>query len=48
MLEYKLLLEADFSLVGFLTKQSIESLNLKPQKEVFVSFKATAIHLIKR
>jgi tungstate transport system ATP-binding protein len=48
MLEYKLLLEADFNMVSFITKQSIESLNLKPQKEVFVSFKATAIHLIKR
>jgi tungstate transport system ATP-binding protein len=48
MLEYKLLLDADFNLVSFITKQSIESLNLKPQKEVFVSFKATAIHLIKR
>ncbi|MCX5707934.1 MAG: ABC transporter ATP-binding protein [Candidatus Omnitrophica bacterium] len=48
MLEYKVAIEAGFPLVSFVTKQSIESLNLKPEKEIFVSFKATAIHLIKR
>jgi molybdopterin-binding protein len=47
-LEYKLILECGFNLVSYVTKQSIENLRLKIAQEVFVSFKATAIHLIKR
>jgi molybdopterin-binding protein len=48
MLEYKLTLDCDFNLVSFVTKQSVRDLNLEPGKDVYVSFKATAIHLIKR
>ncbi len=47
-LEYKLSLECGFNLVSYVTKQSIENLGLKLAQEIFVSFKATAIHLIKR
>lgn len=48
MLQYKLTLNCGFNLVAFVTKQSIENLNLKAGKDVLVAFKATAIHLIKR
>ena len=48
MLEYKLTLDCDFNLVSFVTKQSVRDLNLEPGKDIYVSFKATAIHLIKR
>lgn len=47
-LEYKLNLECGFNLVSYVTKQSIENLGLRIGQEIFVSFKATAIHLIKR
>lgn len=47
-LEYKLNLDCGFDLTAFVTRQSLESLGLKIGKEVFVSLKATAIHLIKR
>lgn len=47
-LEYKLNLDCGFNLVASVTRQSIENLNLKIDEEVFVSFKATATHLIKR
>ncbi|MEW6102789.1 MAG: ABC transporter ATP-binding protein [bacterium] len=47
-LEYKVNLECGFNLVAFVTRRSIENLNLKPGEDVFVSFKATAVHLIKR
>ncbi len=47
-LEYKLNLECGFNLVSYVTKQSIENLGLKLGQEIFISFKATAIHLIKR
>jgi tungstate transport system ATP-binding protein len=47
-LEHKLNLDCGFDLTAFVTRQSLESLGLKIGKEVFVSVKATAIHLIKR
>lgn len=47
-LKYKINLDCGFSLSAYLTKQSIENLDLKVGQEVFVSFKATAIHLIRR
>lgn len=47
-LGYKVSLDSGFSLIASLTKQSVESLGLGTGKEVFVSFKATAIHLIRR
>lgn len=48
LLEYKLTLDCGFSLISFVTKQSIESLGLYRDRNVFVTFKATAVHLIKR
>ena len=47
-LEYKVRLDCGFDLLAFITKQSMKSLKLKEKDEVFISFKATAIHLIKR
>lgn len=47
-LKYKINLDCGFSLFAYLTKQSIENLDLKLGQVVFVSFKATAIHLIRR
>lgn len=47
-LKYKVNLDCGFSLSAYLTKQSVENLDLKFGQEVFVSFKATAIHLIRR
>lgn len=47
ILNYKLTLDCGFNLMSFVTRQSIENLDLKPAKEIFAAFKATAIHLIK-
>lgn len=47
-LKYKLNLDCGFDLCASLTKQSLENLGLKIGEEIFASFKATAIHLIKR
>lgn len=47
-LEYRLYLDCGFNLIASVTKQSIENLGLKVDNNIFVSFKATAIHLIKR
>jgi len=47
-LEYKLNLNCGFDLTASVTKQSIEGLGLKTGQDIFASFKATAIHLIKR
>lgn len=47
-LGYKLSLSCGFNLVASVTKQSIENLDLKTGDDVFASFKATAIHLIRR
>lgn len=47
-LEYKLILNCGFNLNAFVTKQSLTGLNLKTGQNVFVSFKATGVHLIKR
>lgn len=47
-LEYKIILDCGFPLTAFVTKQSIENLELQKHHEVFVYFKATAIHLIRR
>ncbi len=47
-LEYKLYLDCGFNLIASVTKQSIENLGLKVNNEIFVSFKATAVHLIRR
>ncbi len=47
-LGYKLVLNCGFDLVVSVTAQSIRSLNLKVGQEIIASFKATAIHLIRR
>ncbi len=47
-LGYKVSLDCGFNLIASVTKQSVESLGLSIGREVFVSFKATAIHLIRR
>lgn len=43
----KILLECGFSLVAYLTPQSVGTLHLEEGKQVHVSFKATAVHLIR-
>lgn len=47
-LEYKLNLDCGFNLIAFVTRQSIENMGLSTGDDIFASFKATAIHLIKR
>lgn len=47
-MEYKLNLDCGFNLAAYLTRQSVEGLCLETGQEVFVYFKATAAHLIKR
>jgi tungstate transport system ATP-binding protein len=47
-LEYKVGLDCGFPLIAAVTRQSVDSMGLKPGLEVFASFKATAAHLIKR
>jgi tungstate transport system ATP-binding protein len=44
---FKLHLECGFPLVAYLTAQSLSTLLLAEGGEVFVSFKATAVHLIR-
>jgi tungstate transport system ATP-binding protein len=44
---YKILLDCGFPLVAYLTSQSLGNLHLAEGKPVFVSFKATAVHLIR-
>ncbi len=46
--EYKVGLDCGFPLMAAVTRQSVDSLGLKPGLDVFASFKATAAHLIKR
>lgn len=43
----KIHLDCGFSLVAYLTNQSLANLHLDEGKRVFVSFKATAVHLIR-
>jgi tungstate transport system ATP-binding protein len=47
-LEYKVELDCGFTLQAAVTKQLVDGLGLKAGGEVYASFKATAIHLIKR
>lgn len=47
-LEYKIDLDCGFNLVAYVSRQSVEHLRLQVGQEVFVAFKATAVHLIKR
>jgi tungstate transport system ATP-binding protein len=41
-------LDCGFPLVAYLTREAFASLKLEVEKEVFASFKATAVHLIQR
>ena len=43
----KIYLECGFPLVAYLTNQSLGNLHLEVGKQVFASFKATAVHLIR-
>lgn len=47
-LKYRLGLDCGFNLTAFIARQSLEELGLDAGVEVFVYFKATAIHLIRR
>ena len=47
-LEYKVELDCGFTAQAAVTKQLVDGLGLKPGREVYASFKATAAHLIKR
>ena len=47
-LEYKVELNCGFALRAAVTKQLVDGLGLKEGRDVYVSFKATALHLIKR
>jgi tungstate transport system ATP-binding protein len=44
----KVLLDCGFPLVAYITNRSLEELSLKEGKEVKVSFKATAIHVVRK
>jgi tungstate transport system ATP-binding protein len=41
----KVYLDYGFSLVASITNQSLENLALQPGKQVFASFRATAVHV---
>ena len=45
---FKLHLDCGFFLASYVTQQSLENLSLREGKEVTVSFKATAVHVIRR
>jgi len=47
-LEYRITLDCGFKLIASVTRQSVDSLGLKAGETVFASFKATAVHLIRR
>ena len=44
----KIQLDCGFPLVAYITNHSLESLSLREGKEVVASFKATAIHVIRK
>lgn len=45
---YKVQLDCGFPLVAYVTHQSIENLSLMEQKSIIASFKATAVHVIRK
>ena len=47
-LYYRVNLDCGFPLVAYVTGHSMENLSLDERKEVFASFKATAIHVIRK
>lgn len=44
----KVEMDCGFPLVAYVTSQSLDNLHLEPGKEVYASFKATAVHLLRR
>jgi tungstate transport system ATP-binding protein len=44
----KVQLDCGFPLVAYVTAQSLENLSLEEGKEIIASFKATAIHVVKK
>lgn len=44
----KIQLDCGFSLVAYVTHQSLEDMSLKEQDHVYASFKATAVHVIRK
>jgi tungstate transport system ATP-binding protein len=44
----KIRLDCGFPLVSFVTRQSVEKLDLREGREVLASFKATAVHVMKQ
>ena len=44
----KVQLDCGFPLVAYVTNHSLENLSLEEGKEVIASFKATAIHVVRR
>jgi tungstate transport system ATP-binding protein len=47
-LYYKVHLDCGFHMVAYVTNHSVEDLSLREGKEVSASFKATAIHVVRR
>ena len=47
-LYHKVQLDCGFPLVSYITGHSLENLSLREGKEVFASFKATSIHVVRR
>ena len=45
---YKVQLDCGFPLVAYVTHQSMENLSLREQKSIFASFKATAVHVVRK
>jgi tungstate transport system ATP-binding protein len=45
---YKIRLDCGFPLEAYITHESLENLSLKEKDPVFVSFKATAVHMIRK
>lgn len=45
---FKIYLDCGFFLASYVTQQSLENLSLREEKPVTVSFKATAVHVIRR
>jgi tungstate transport system ATP-binding protein len=47
-LYYRINLDCGFPLIAYVTGHSLEKLSLKEDQQVFTSFKATAIHVIRK
>jgi tungstate transport system ATP-binding protein len=47
-LYYKVILDCGFPLTSFVTKNSVEALALKEDHSILATFKATAVHIIRK